>query len=73
MASNQVLTGLIKGLKRDGKDVSKNKQPVSEKDLKKLYESGVFSVSKPETLQNKIMYELITQFGRLGREGLQTL
>ncbi|XP_053376937.1 uncharacterized protein LOC128547781 [Mercenaria mercenaria] len=73
MASNQVLTGLIKGLKREGKDISKNKEPISEEDHIKLYESGVFSEHKPETLQNKVMYEIIAQFGRRGREGLQTL
>lgn len=73
MLSNQVLTGLIKGLKREGKDMSKHKDPVCEEDHQKLYECGVFSLDTPETLQNKIIYELIAHFGRRGREGLQSL
>ena len=73
MQSNQVLTGLIKGLKKIGKDLSKHKEAICEEDHQKLYESGEFSVTTPETLQNKVMFELIAQFGRRGREGLYNL
>lgn len=73
MQSNQVLTGLIKGLKRQGKNLSSNEQPISEEDHKKLYERCVFSPDTTETLQNKVMYVLIAQFGRRDREGLHTL
>ena len=73
MQSNQVLTGLIKSLKREGKNLSKHKEAICEEDHKKLYESGQFSVTTPETLQNKVIYELIAQFERRGREGLYNL
>lgn len=34
MKSNQVLTGLIKQMRREGKDTSENKEPISHNDLK---------------------------------------
>jgi len=70
MLSNQVLTGLIKGLKREGKDVSRHKEPLSNEDIDKLYQSGVFATNTPKTLQNKVLFEIIAQFGHRGREGL---
>jgi hypothetical protein len=42
MTSNHVFTGLIKMLKRDGKDVTIHKKAISEGDIQKLYTSGVF-------------------------------
>lgn len=73
MASNQVLTGLIKSLKREGKDISQHKEPICEEDLVKLYNSGVFSDQSAKTLLNKVMYDIISQFGRRGQEGLRNL
>lgn len=73
MVSNQVLTGLIKSLKREGKDISQHKEPICEEDLMKLYNSGVFSDQSAKTLQNKVMYDIISQFGRRGQEGLRSL
>ena len=71
--SNQVLTGLIKGLKREGKDKSTHKEPVTDADLEKLYTSELFSEDSPRTLQNKVMFDILAQFGRRGREGLNQL
>ncbi|XP_053377444.1 uncharacterized protein LOC128547881 [Mercenaria mercenaria] len=73
MASNQVLTGLVKSLKREGKDLSTHKEPIEDDDIGKLYASGVFDETKPETLQNKVLFDIIGQFGHRGREGLRNL
>ena len=54
MTSNHVMKGLINILKREGKDASEHKKAVSEGDIKKLYDSGVFDIEKPETLQTKV-------------------
>jgi hypothetical protein len=64
MGSNQVLSGLIKTLKREGKDMSKHKEPICDEDIEKLYNSGLFSDSSPKTLENKVIYDVICQFGR---------
>ena len=67
LKSNNVLMGLIKELKRAGKGTSENK------DLQKLQSSGLFSVDTPNTLQNKVLFDIMTHFGRRGREGLRSL
>ena len=73
LKSNNVLMGLIKELKRAGKDTSENKEPISIADLQKLQSSGLFSVDTPNTLQNKVLFDIMTHFGRRGREGLRSL
>ena len=73
MKSNQVLTGLIKQMKRDGKDTSESKEPISHSDLNKLKESGLLSTNNPRCLQNKVILDIMTHFGRRGREGLRSL
>ncbi|XP_053392165.1 uncharacterized protein LOC128554873 [Mercenaria mercenaria] len=73
MFSNQVLSGLVKGLKREGKDLSKHKEPITEDDVNKLFESGLFSEDNPRTLQNKVLYDILSQFGLRGQEGLHDL
>ena len=65
--------GLIKELKRAGKDTSENKEPISIADLQKLQCSGLFSIDTPNTLQNKVLFDIMTHFGRRGREGLRSL
>ena len=56
--SNTVLIGILKDLKRCGKDISENKEPISPSDLQKLRSSGLLSTETPQTLQNKVLFEL---------------
>ncbi len=71
--SNNMLCGIIKELKRAGKDTAENKEPVSSADLNKLQISGLFSIETPQSLQNKVLFDIMTHFGRRGREGLRSL
>ena len=71
--SNNVLSGIIKELKRARKDTTENKEPISQADLKKLQMSGLFSTETPQTLQNKVFFDIMTHFRRRGREGLWSL
>ncbi|XP_071162166.1 uncharacterized protein [Mytilus edulis] len=73
MTSNHALTGMIKTLKRAGKDVTVHKKPVAEGDIQRLYSSGVFNTDSPATLQNKVFWDLMLNFGRQGQEGLNSL
>ncbi|VDI81502.1 Hypothetical predicted protein [Mytilus galloprovincialis] len=73
MTSNHVITGMIKTLKRAGKDVTVHKKPVAEGDIQRLYSSGVFNTDSPATLQNKVFWDLMLNFGRRGQEGLNSL
>ena len=71
--SNNVVSGIMKELKRAGKDTTENKEPISQADLKKLQMSGLFSTETPQTLQNKVFFDIMTHFGRRGMEGLRSL
>ncbi|XP_052220936.1 uncharacterized protein LOC127837700 isoform X1 [Dreissena polymorpha] len=73
LPSNQVLMGLIKLLKKEGKNVQMRKEPISDEDLTRLYESGVFSNDTPCTLQNKVLYDIMCYFGIKSHEPLQEL
>lgn len=73
MTSNHVFLGLIKMLKRDGKDVTVHIKELSEGDIEKLYSSGVFSLDQPNTLQNKVCWVIMLSFGRRGQEWLHPL
>ena len=67
------LVGSLKDLKRQGQDITKHKQAISNADMSKLYDSGVFSDENPVALQRKVFVELMLQFGRRGREGLRSM
>ncbi|VDI49286.1 Hypothetical predicted protein [Mytilus galloprovincialis] len=73
MTSNHVITGMIKTLKRTGKDFIMHKKPVAEDDIQRLYSSGVFNIDTPVTLQNKVFWDLMLNFGRRGQDGLSSL
>jgi hypothetical protein len=73
ITSNHVFTGLIKMLKRDGKDVTIHKKAISEGDIQKLYTSEVFGLEDPVSLQNKVFWDIMLNFARRGQEGLDIL
>ncbi|CAG2215768.1 unnamed protein product [Mytilus edulis] len=73
MPSNHVITGMMKKLKREGKDITVHKKAVAEGDIQKLYSSGIFSTDHPVTLQNKVFWDIMLNFGRRGQEGLAEL
>jgi hypothetical protein len=73
ITSNHVFTGLIKMLKRDGKDVTIHKKAISEGNIQKLYTSGVFGLEDPVSLQNKVFWDIMLNFARRGQEGLDIL
>ena len=55
-------------MKREGKEFSVNKKPVSS-----VYDTGLFALDRPNTLQNKVLFDIIRHFGLRGREGLASL
>ncbi len=71
--SNQVLIGIIKTRRRNGQDVTKHKDEISDGDLHRLYTSGVLNSEEPWGLIYKTYFELSLHFARRGREGLRAL
>jgi hypothetical protein len=73
MAANQCYEGMLKDLKRQGKDVTKHKAAIDAHDMQKMYSSGVLSDTDPVALQRKVFVEVGMHFGRRGREGWRSL
>ena len=72
-AANQVLQGKLKMLRREGRDNTKHKSPISPDDLAKLYSSGTLNTDNPRNLHLKVFFEISLHFGRRGREGWRFL
>ena len=60
-------------LKKSGHAKVHHKPPIADADLKKLYESGVFSSDFPKTLLNKVFFEIMLCFCRRGRQNVRRL
>ena len=67
-SANQVVTGLIKELRRDGLDTTK-KTAIEPEDVELMYSSGALCNKTPQSLQCKVFFELCLNFGRRGKEG----
>ncbi len=73
MKSNQVFVGIIKKLRREGKDTSTHKPAITPSDMHKLYETGTLSNNNPWSLVHKVFFEISLYFCRRGCEGLREL
>jgi hypothetical protein len=71
--ANSVFYAEIAQLKREGKAKTEHKPPINNDDMKKLYESGLFSQNQPDTLQNKVFFDIMLHFCRRGRQNLRAL
>ena len=73
VTSNTVFDGQLKKNKAEGKDQTQHKTPITDKDWKTLHDSDALSTKAPTTLQNKVLTNLLTHFGRRGNEGLRQM
>ena len=71
--ANKVFAAKCVQLKKDGHAKVHHKPPIADADLKKLYESGLFSTDFPKTLLNKVFFEIMLCFCRRGRQNLRRL
>ena len=60
-------------LKKNGLAKVEHKPPLTPEDVRKLYRSDVFSLSRPESLQRKVFFEIMLFLCRRGRENLRNL
>lgn len=73
MSSNHVFDGYLKMNKEEGGDTTTHKAPITDGDWKKLHNSDTMATNTPTTLQNKVFVNMLTHFGKRGREGLRIL
>ena len=71
--ANKVFGAKFVELKQQGLAKVEHKQPICQQDLQKLYKCGIFDISNPVTLQNKIFFEVMLYFCHSGRQNLRLL
>ncbi len=71
--ANNVFQGILKENKRTGNDKTKKTQAICKADWLKLHSSPAVLANTPQSLQNKVFINIMTHFGRRGREGLRDL
>ena len=72
-SANNIFDGYLKKCKAEGLDATEHKATLTDKDWKTLHDSKVLSTATPTTLQNKVLTNLLTHFGRRGSEGLRQM
>lgn len=71
--SNSVFAAQCVVLKKEGLGQIDHYPPISEDDIKLLYQSNVFSSENPVSLQRKVFFDLMLHFCRRGMENLRNL
>ena len=71
--SNEMFKAQCVQLKAQGLAKVEHKMPISKDDMDLLYSSGVFSLSTPYSLQNKVFFELMLFLCRRARENLRQM
>ena len=70
---NEVFYAQCVVLKKKGLADIKHHPAISEEDIKKLYESDVFDLKRPMSLQRKVFFDIMLHFCRRGGENLRAL
>lgn len=71
--ANSVYSAQCVVLKRKGLGKTDHHRPINEADLKKLYDSDVFALTHPVSLQHKVFFDIMLFFCRRGQENLRKL
>ncbi|XP_072014191.1 uncharacterized protein [Amphiura filiformis] len=61
-SANNVFSGALKVMKRDGKDTSKHYPPITTEDLSKMFDTKVLSMNNPQSLQRLVFSNASTFF-----------
>ncbi|XP_069765884.1 activating transcription factor 7-interacting protein 1-like isoform X2 [Narcine bancroftii] len=72
-SANNVFLGVLKILRKQGKDETNHHPPINAADLRKIRTSGVLGLHTPLALVNKVWFDLQLHFSKRGREILRDL
>lgn len=72
-SSNNVFVGVIKTIRREGRDKMEHHTPISTEDFSTIKLSDELNPYTPEGLVNKVWFDVQLHFGRRGKEGNQEL
>lgn len=71
--ANNVFKGVVKEIRRAGKDKTTHHPPISPEDQRIFKYSAALSPDNPKGLLNKVWYDIQLHFGRRGKEGNRDL
>ena len=71
--SNKMFVGIIKKLRREGKDQATHYPPISQEDLDILRKGDCYNLNNPKSLQMKVWFDIHFNFIRRGRENDRAL
>lgn len=72
-SANNVFKGVVKEIRRAGKDKTTHRPPISPEDQRTLKKSATLNPDYPKGLLNKVWYDVQLHFGRRGNEGNRDL
>ena len=72
-SANNVFKGVVKEIRRAGKDRTTHHPPISPEDQRILKYAAALSPDNPQGLLNKVWYDIQLHFGRRGKEGNRDL
>ncbi|XP_073687047.1 uncharacterized protein KIAA1958 isoform X2 [Garra rufa] len=68
-AANNVFKGVVKQIRRSGRDITTHYPPISPEDQHQLKHSPALDPGNPKGLLNKVWYDIQLHFGLRGKEG----
>lgn len=72
-SSNNIFRGVLKQIRRTGRDKATHYPPISPEDQRILKNSAALNPNNPRGLLNKVWYDIQFHFGRRGKEGNRDL
>ncbi|XP_056101432.1 uncharacterized protein LOC130080159 [Rhinichthys klamathensis goyatoka] len=72
-SSNNVFVGVVKTMRREGRDKTEHHTSISTKDFSTIKLSDALNPNTPEGLVNKVWFDVQLHFGRRGKEGNREL
>lgn len=72
-SSNNVFKGVLKQIRRTGRDKATHYPPISPEDQRILKNYAALNPNNPRGLLNKVWYDIQFHFGRRGKEGNRDL
>ncbi|XP_076583454.1 uncharacterized protein LOC143318850 isoform X1 [Chaetodon auriga] len=72
-SANKVFLGLLKRIRKSGRDITSHHQALSPDDIRILRHSRVMDTSTPRGLLNKVWFDIQVHFGRRGKQANRNL
>ncbi|XP_035515490.1 uncharacterized protein LOC118326576 [Morone saxatilis] len=72
-SANKVFLGVLKRIRKSGRDITSHHQALSPKDICILRHSRVMDTSTPRGLLNKVWFDIQVHFGRRGKQANRNL